>query len=106
MSTNVKSEQEVKYDHPITLRPACSSVCENTQDGSPSEVTVKNLSSQNKVSISIVLGQESKRYEIYPKETIHYPEEGPKNFEGKTLRISNVNMVGTEANAEVLLTKN
>lgn len=106
MSTEVSNDLKLVYDRPCRLQPACSAICENTSDGSPSEVTIKNLSSKNKLTVSIVLGQESKRHEIFPKETVHYPEAGPKNFDGKTLRISNTNTSGTEATAEVLLTAN
>jgi hypothetical protein len=108
MEATVQNNQELALvnDEPLNIHAGQSCINKKTNDGSPSEVSIKNLSSQNKVTVSIVLGRKSKRYDIFPKETIRFPEEGPEDFEGASLRVSNTNSKQNEASAEVLLTTN
>lgn len=97
----------LKYNAEVEIPGGVAAVNNDTNDGSPSLVTMKNLSNSNNARVSVTLGNDAKVYTISPKETVTYPENGvPANFEGLVLSVSNNSQPGTNAVLNTLLTAN
>lgn len=102
----MSSALELKYNQPVDVPPGFSAVNNNTKDGSPSLVTIKNISAANNAFVSLTLGQKAVSWTIPPKEVRTYPEDRiPKNFQGLPLNVGNNTPPGTEATINVTLTQ-
>ncbi|MDE1465679.1 hypothetical protein [Spartinivicinus poritis] len=78
----------------VTLKPGFTAVCENTSNGSPSLVVVYNMGNRA-ANVAFFLGAEHHQITVPPGTTSQFPENGPKIFEGLTLRVSNISIDGT-----------
>ncbi|MEZ8804284.1 hypothetical protein AB6D78_24330 [Vibrio splendidus] len=79
---------QLEYNKAIKLEHGNVAEMRKTNEGSNSQVVIKNLSSQNTITISITLGKDGSTQKIAPKEELFF-HDTPSDFDGKVLQIFN-----------------
>ncbi len=88
METTKQKTKTLEYNKTVKLEHGDVGEMRKTNEGSLSQVVIKNLSSQNTVTVSIALGEDSETIRLKPKREYFY-HESPKDFDGLVLQIFN-----------------